>query len=1019
MLPSFTSIRERNLRTLYGDGGGVDDRSPKGSVDVKIRPLVDLINRHPDYVTLSSCSGRVALFDPTAGYHIIESGADTAENGADIDHVDDHDDKIDERRSDAINGSTSDRNRTTNSSGKGHGGKWIFVTHDILPDLGTQIIHSLKKIGRERLQPGSNASLAAPSTSSMLPITFKHEPPLLHVAASNLESGMRLLRIIKSAPQCAMRESGLVVTDKRVTVEIRTTSTMLTLPIIVRRLCDDVSTSLRNEDREAVKEDVILAPDEEYLMSLSEISNERMIHNEALIDGLFSVMERELFGRKDDVAEVNNETNGSRDNKLRSNGDVEPDDEEVEFHNNEGAADNCDKYQVTLQSSLPPLNLWKTAVVVLPSNSSCGNINNKDEMDLDVLAFGGQGAGPNISTPDNLDDDIHNASTHAFTTCKRWDTVFRLRRQGGIWSKEWDILPTVSRKDNSVLNLEEETTSPIHTAAGIFCLTSSKEGMGRREGHTACVIPRYALYIRRNLDPPPDAVILFGGRTSGGGQGLVPTNDLFVYVTDPSCTSPIPEMDNAQDNVKEKRRRDDSKGGLFGVPLDVRGHPPEPRYGHTMSLLPNKRCVSSYTSTPFAVVAGGTGISSAVGGSTGESSVVCLNSIYTLSCIVEMEYYCDNPKLESHLMWNRIADMPSPRSFHTSVVDGNDMFVFGGYAEADDPFVLSSPLPSWCTIPLDSRKDSTTANDSEHNKTFASIADELPSRIGSSAAALALESNTVILLVGGATFGPQWQSRQHHEDGSSRPKEFVRSPLNIASETEDVIDMGSCVHHCLVALPHLREKSNGAIITDDHASAIVVGGGVPCFSFGQAYARSCVINVTKVKSNLTTTTTTKPSSPSNRITPSALSSSSSSAAAISSTNQTPTTSYKTSNNIAKHPTDAKVQEQQQQQKPANVIYVKSCHAKIVKNELEQIGLLDKRYKMISVSKDEIAIPILSNSQSSSVDDNNCTKINHDKDDKDDSMSSYPQWVIRYGTELVPYSSSYLGKMKNKEWYNTT
>ena len=133
-------------------------------------------------------------------------------------------------------------------------------------------------------------------------------------------------------------------------------------------------------------------------------------------------------------------------------------------------------------------------------------------------------------------------------------------------------------------------------------------------------------------------------------------------------------------------------------------------------------------------------------------------------------------------------------------------------------------------------------------------------RIGSSAAALALESNTVVLLVGGAkstSTTPQQHSdhsgkaeydppiillspnneQQHHEDGSSRPKEFVRSPLNIASVTEDVIDMGSCVHHCLVALPHLREKSNGAVITDDHASAIVVGGGVPCFSFGQAYAR--------------------------------------------------------------------------------------------------------------------------------------------------------------------------------------
>jgi tRNA(Phe) wybutosine-synthesizing methylase Tyw3 len=868
MLPSFTSIRERNLRTLYGDGGGVDDRSPKGSVDVKIRPLVDLINRHPDYVTLSSCSGRVALFDPTAGN--IDSSTDndaTHQNHDDddnIDHADDHDNEIDKRRRDAINGSTSDR--TTNSSGKGHGGKWIFVTHDILPDLGTKIIDSLKQAGRERLQPASNASITTstasltPSTSSsMIPITFKHEPPLLHVAACNLESGMRLLRIIKSAPHFAMRESGLVVTDKRVTVEIRTTSTMLTLPIMVRRQCDVLPTALRNVDGEAIKDDVILAPDVEYLMSLSEIANERMIHNEALIDGLFSVIQREIFGRNDDVAEVNNETNGSRDNKLRSNGDVGPDDEEVEYHNNDGAADNRDKYNVTLQSSLPPLNLWKTAVVVLPNNSSGSKSNNKDEIDLDVLAFGGQGVGPNISTPDNPDDDIDNASTHAFTTCKRWDAVFRLRRQGGLWSKQWDILPTVGKKDNSIFDSEEEATDPIHTAAGIFWLTSSKEGMGRREGHTACVIPRYALYIRRNLDPPPDAVILFGGRTSGGGQGLVPTNDLFVYVTDPSCTSPVPEMDTAQNNVTEKRRRDESRGGLFGVPLDVRGDPPEPRYGHTMSLLPNKRCVSSYTSTPFAVVAGGTGISSAVDGSTGESSVVCLNSIYTLSCIVEMEHYGDNPKLESHLMWNRIADMPSPRSFHTSVVDDNDMFVFGGYAEADDPFVLSSPLPSWCAIPLDIRNDSTTANDSEHTKTFASIADELPLRIGSSTASLALESNTVVLLVGGAkstSTTPQQHSdhsgraeydppltllapnnEQLNEDDSSRPKEFARVRLHVASETEDVIDLGSCVHHCLVALPHLREKSNGAVITDDHASAIVVGGGVPCFSFGQAYAR--------------------------------------------------------------------------------------------------------------------------------------------------------------------------------------
>ena len=67
-LPSFASLRERNLKTLYGDTKISEyinnDKSPKGSVDEKIRPLVNLINLHPEFVTLSSCSGRVAMFDP-------------------------------------------------------------------------------------------------------------------------------------------------------------------------------------------------------------------------------------------------------------------------------------------------------------------------------------------------------------------------------------------------------------------------------------------------------------------------------------------------------------------------------------------------------------------------------------------------------------------------------------------------------------------------------------------------------------------------------------------------------------------------------------------------------------------------------------------------------------------------------------------------------------------------------------------------------------------------------------------
>jgi tRNA wybutosine-synthesizing protein 3 len=43
------------------------DKSPKGSLDLPIAALVHAINRHPDLVTTSSCSGRVVLFQSLPG----------------------------------------------------------------------------------------------------------------------------------------------------------------------------------------------------------------------------------------------------------------------------------------------------------------------------------------------------------------------------------------------------------------------------------------------------------------------------------------------------------------------------------------------------------------------------------------------------------------------------------------------------------------------------------------------------------------------------------------------------------------------------------------------------------------------------------------------------------------------------------------------------------------------------------------------------------------------------------------
>lgn len=38
------------------------DKSKKGSIDKQILPLINLINKHPDFYTTSSCAGRIMLF---------------------------------------------------------------------------------------------------------------------------------------------------------------------------------------------------------------------------------------------------------------------------------------------------------------------------------------------------------------------------------------------------------------------------------------------------------------------------------------------------------------------------------------------------------------------------------------------------------------------------------------------------------------------------------------------------------------------------------------------------------------------------------------------------------------------------------------------------------------------------------------------------------------------------------------------------------------------------------------------
>ena len=86
-----------------------------------------------------------------------------------------------------------------------------------------------------------------------------------------------------------MRESGLVVTEQRVTVELRTTGTLLCLPLMIQLI---TSTKDKEDDGQPT---LTLFPSEEYLKPLADMANERMAQNEVLLDKLYNAVEDGLF----------------------------------------------------------------------------------------------------------------------------------------------------------------------------------------------------------------------------------------------------------------------------------------------------------------------------------------------------------------------------------------------------------------------------------------------------------------------------------------------------------------------------------------------------------------------------------------------------------------------------------------------------------------------------------------------------------------------------------------------------
>lgn len=145
--PNFSRKKECILEQLAVPDTEYSDASPKGSVDVGIRNLIEEINALDGFVTTSSCAGRVSVF-------VEGRKADT-------------DEELEEE------GAT--RPTTVAAvGGKGGGGTWLFVSHDPVEESANRDVKSMLGLGTCSEAKRGDSTERAPKDTRL--VHFKFEP---------------------------------------------------------------------------------------------------------------------------------------------------------------------------------------------------------------------------------------------------------------------------------------------------------------------------------------------------------------------------------------------------------------------------------------------------------------------------------------------------------------------------------------------------------------------------------------------------------------------------------------------------------------------------------------------------------------------------------------------------------------------------------------------------------------------------------------------------------------------------
>ncbi|KAI1417464.1 methyltransferase TYW3-domain-containing protein [Hypoxylon sp. FL1857] len=264
--PTFLQRKKRILDQLAVPDDVYSDASPKGSVDVGIRELIDEVNKLEGFVTTSSCAGRVSVFREGS-----KKGSAT----------------LDEEARDDGEGEGEVR-KLAGVGGKGGGGAWLFVSHDPVPLEGEangnaaaeerdlEALLGLRN-PKEKENTAEQAALgdeAIGDVASARLIHFKFEPMILHVLTASPEHAQLLLRC---GLQAGFRESGAVSLTAAVGEQHAT-------PIVAIRSMGLSFESLIGYQSGDDDSKVHCTVSPAYLRTLVHIANDRFSENSKRID---------------------------------------------------------------------------------------------------------------------------------------------------------------------------------------------------------------------------------------------------------------------------------------------------------------------------------------------------------------------------------------------------------------------------------------------------------------------------------------------------------------------------------------------------------------------------------------------------------------------------------------------------------------------------------------------------------------------------------------------------------------